>query len=257
VKDLRDEIEETKEKWAVIEVLFQSSAGAVAGAVESEGLLNHPQFGPAIAAMYVEQTPGARENVIAKLRAVLTDRDDISDRSVSDLDRKRSAASALRNLGGADSAEALFVGLVGPEQERAAPAAGPFVGPGMPPAAARGARGPMGPPRGMPTGPTSARGGTGGTQRTAMLPAAPYIARALGTMGQADLLRAALGASGGMFYRRNALEVQTAALEGIAFLPGDADPLKMLQDLLRLATTKALKQATADAIAMALSRTSA
>jgi hypothetical protein len=260
IAGMRDEIEEAKDKWAVVETLFQSSAGAVGAAVEAEGLLNHPLFGPAIAAMYVKRSPGARDEVIAKLRAILTGEAEAPDRSVPALERQRSAAAALRNLGGADAAQALYDGLVGPEPEpEAAPTAVPGVmrGPGGPRGGPTGPRGgPTGPmgPRGItgPGGPTGPMGGS--ATRAAVLPAAPYIARALGTMGQTDLLRAALSATGRPFFTRSAVAVQSAALEGLAFLPAQEQPVKILQDLLKLANTEALRQATADAIDAALRR---
>jgi hypothetical protein len=245
--NLLAEVEETKSQWDVVEVLFKSSAGAVAAAVESEGLLNHPQFGPAIAAMYVERTPGAREDAVRKLRAILTEQDEISGRGAARLDRQRSAAAALRRLGGEDSAEALYDGLVGPEQERRT-ATGPGIGP---PPGVRGPTGPTGPTGPMgPMGPMGpGRGGSRGR------PVAVYIARALGTMGEAERLRAALTASDRQFFSSSRVSIQTAALEGMAFMPGDARPLKVLQELLRLANTQVLKQAASDAIVIALRRT--
>lgn len=84
--------------------------------------------------------------------------------------------------------------------------------------------------------------------------AADYIARALGTMGESELLQAALGATDRQFYRSNTVAVQSAALEGMAFMPSSAEPLKMLQALLRRANKATLRQAVADAICTALQR---
>jgi hypothetical protein len=71
-------------------------------------------------------------------------------------------------------------------------------------------------------------------------------------MGQFGMLRKALNASNNTFFRENPTAVQTATLDGIAFLPADRNPLKLLEECLQTATTWELRSAAADAIQKAL-----
>ena len=84
------------------------------------------------------------------------------------------------------------------------------------------------------------------------LPVARYAAKALGTLGRLDLLKQALDASGYESFVKNPMSVQKAALEGMAFLPADRDPLKVLGDLLKLANSAELRRAAADAMVTAI-----
>jgi hypothetical protein len=142
----------------------------------------------------------------------------------------------LRKIGGDDAAKALFGGLVGPPVQPMV-----MVGPrveGPPPWVAMGGpRGEMGPP---------------GFMAQADLPAARYAAQALGTMGHVEMLKQALNASGYQFFARSPQVVQMAALRGIAFLPADREPLKVLDELIKRANAPELKKAAADAMATAM-----
>ncbi len=78
-----------------------------------------------------------------------------------------------------------------------------------------------------------------------------YAARALGSMGRDRMLRSALSASDRKFFVSDAASVQTAALGGMAYLPAANDPVTMLTNLVRVATTEQLRQAAAEAIVVA------
>ena len=81
------------------------------------------------------------------------------------------------------------------------------------------------------------------------------IARALGGMGRSSLLRDALNAPGRLFFDSNSTAVQMAALEGMAFLPNQREAVALLAELLALASTAELREATGNAIVKALQRT--
>ena len=97
-------------------------------------------------------------------------------------------------------------------------------------------------------------GGPGGIGLPAELPVAAYAARSLGTMGRDDLLQAALNAQGHRFFRNSPTAVQKAALTGMAYLPADRNPVRLLDGLLGQATTTELREAAAKAIVTALRR---
>ena len=105
----------------------------------------------------------------------------------------------------------------------------------------------MGPPTNA-----MAMGGRPGSATGNVLPLAPYAARALGSMGEADLLRGALNAVNHSNFDESPTEVQRAALAGIAHLPADQDPLGLLVELLGLANTTELRRAAGSALVSAL-----
>jgi hypothetical protein len=241
---------------------FAASGRAVAAALVAEGLLARLEICPAIAAWAAEKAPEVRQEVANSLQAVL-----IGDRA--SLSTKRAAVAALRRIGGQEGAQALFAALVGPAaQPMAAPsqpggrlAVGPPGGVGP-----RGQAGPRGGPGG-PRGPVgfpglggAAAGGptreatrqTGRPDRTRL---AFYIARALGSMGRDDLLRAALNAPGNAYFQSNPLAVQGAALMGMAYLPAERNPVQILSELLEAANTPALRRYAGEAVATALRHT--
>jgi hypothetical protein len=256
-----------RRRWAMVEALFKSQGNAAALVLQIEGLIENSEFGPAVAAMAVEQAPSTREDVVRRLSDLLvggasqaaptapgpglmqppgaaaapglagTAAPQAAPASPA---VQRAAVMVLRKIGGDDGAKALFGGLVGPPVQRQAMAM-PGVGPRGegPPAwiAMGGPREDMGPP---------------GLMGQADLPAARYAAQALGTMGRVDMLKQALSASGYQFFARSPQVVQMAALKGIAFLPADRDPLKVLGELFRQANTPDLKRAAADAMVTAI-----
>jgi hypothetical protein len=271
IQQLADSVAVRRRQWALVDVLLESSPSAVLAAVEAENLLSSSDLGPAIAARCLERAPSARAELMDALSVILTGqaRPVAGEAGVAPqpsavpgqeapLATRRAAVMALRKLGDQEAAEVLFDGLVGPEVQEAAQ---PGIGiPGGPPPGVM--RGPMGgPPRGMATGgagrrtgPATGPRGPGGLAQFGPrgLPLAAYAARALGTMGRDDLLKAALNAPTRSAFTENPTEVQRAALEGMAYLPPDRNPLQRLDELLKLASTRQLQKAAADAIVTAL-----
>lgn len=262
--------ERNQRKWSLVELLLESGSTALAAAMEQEALLDYPEFGPAIAAAYVERVPGERERVVGQLSPMLVGEGGPAGLQVpgpgfgppvgagvqrmpwappTTLKTKRAVVAALRRIGGDSIAEALFLGLVGPPVEQQVQMGAPR-GPGT---------GRAGISAGRPTGVMGLMGAPmrAGAAGTGEVPVAVYIARALGTMGRADLLRQALNAPLNEFFRQDPTAVQKAALEGLAYLPADQDPVSRLADLLRLASTAELRQATSKALVTALRRMAA
>ncbi|MCK4283975.1 MAG: hypothetical protein KAX44_06630, partial [Candidatus Brocadiae bacterium] len=246
-----------RRQWSLVERLFEAGGAAVASAVQEEELVTCPTFGPAIGAMYVERDPEARADVVGQLERILTGatgaaaqpraartlaetrvrpRTEPRARQLAGEVSKRAAVAALRKIGGEEAARALFNGLVGPRIPAQRPQMGPMFGP--PPGE-----------RMRPGGPYA-----GGAMGAAGMPVAVYIARALGSMGQLDLLRGALNAQGYQFFGQNPQAVREAVLVGIAYLPGDLNPIGILSELLGMASTERLRKAAAEAIETAFRR---
>ena len=234
-----------RRRWAVVEALFKTQGSAAASALQTEGLIETSEFGPAVAAMSVEQAPSTRDEVVRSLGELLVGPPSPAPGPAAapappgtqaSPAVQRAAVMVLRKIGGDDAAKALFGGLVGPPVQPMV-----MVGPrveGPPPWVAMGGpRGEMGPP---------------GFMAQADLPAARYAAQALGTMGHVEMLKQALNASGYQFFARSPQVVQMAALRGIAFLPADREPLKVLDELIKRANAPDLKKAAADAMATAM-----
>lgn len=83
---------------------------------------------------------------------------------------------------------------------------------------------------------------------------AAFIARALGSMGQAELLGQSLNAPGRQFFLQDSTTVQKAAVEGMAYLPAEHKPIERLRTLLMQARSADLREAVADAILTAVRR---
>ena len=249
---------QAREQWAMTDELFRSSASALATAFREEGLASVSQFGPAIAVRCVKDAPSVRDEAARQLSDVLIGV--VAEKAIqgpgpgfrgagptgllpgtrrvrADGRTRRAAVAALRRIGGDEAVDTIYTALVGVRTDELNPAAG----------AARG--GPMGPPPGAMM---DRRGSRPAVPMAAELPLAPYAARALGSMGRADLLRAALNASDRANFSVNATEVQMAALAGMAHLPAGQNPLGVLQELLRLANTAELQRAVAAALVDAL-----
>ena len=214
------------------------------------------QFGPAIGALYAGQTPEARAEVVAELAQMLAPTQDVgvataigpgfaaaqaprARPAAVSAKTKRTAVAALRRLGGEDVIAALFVGLVGPPVRQGTAvgmAAGPRPDMDGRPAWVRAA--------------TSARVAGRGVPITT----AAFIARALGSMGQAELLGQSLNAPGRQFFLQDSTTVQKAAVEGMAYLPAEHKPIERLRTLLMQARSADLREAVADAILTAVRR---
>ncbi len=232
---LREKAAQAEEKWQLARHLFEAAPGTVSGVLEGRGFLES-DFSPAVAALYTQTQSSARGDVIALLGDGLLEEPG----EVGGVSRMRSMVAAIRRIGGDPAAEALYTALVGPVPE-AAPTT-MTVGPdGLP----------MGPGmRGMPPSMRGMPGMAGAA--TDRGDVASFVARALGSMGRADLLKQALTAQGREYYDANAGEVQIAALGGLAFLPDSGQAVKELQTLQRQAGTPPLRAACAKAILTAL-----
>ncbi len=256
--DLPQKVRYARRRWSLVELLFQSSSIALAAALEEEQLVDFQELGPAIGAMYAEQTPAAHAEMIGKLGQMLAPTEEaaaatpigpgfaaaptpgeagVTRPKVASAKTKRTAVAALRRLGGEDAVAALFTGLVGPPVRQETSAGFPGR-PGMV----------VGPPAWA----TAPRAGFGAAGGAAQASTAVFIARALGSLGQADLLRQALNAPGYQFFLRDSTTVQEAALEGMAYLPAEHGPVELLRGLLMQARTFELRKAVADAILTAI-----
>jgi len=257
--NLPDRVSHARKRWALVQLLFQSSSIALAAALEDEQLTRFPEFGPAIAALYAAQTPEARAKVVAELAQMLAPTQEVSAATpigpgfaaarapeqtaqarpaAVSAKTKRTAVAALRRLGGEDVVAALFVGLVGPPVRRETAAAMA----GMP-------RPDMAVPEWVRA---ATRGRAAG--RGASITTAAFIARALGSMGQAELLRRSLNAPGHQFFLQDSTTVQKAALEGMAYLPAEHKPIESLRTLLMQARSADLREAVANAVLTAVRR---
>jgi len=254
--NLPDRVSHARKRWALVQLLFQSSSIALAAALEEEQLMRFSQFGPAIGALYAGQTPEARAEVVAELAQMLAPTQDVgvataigpgfaaaqaprARPAAVSAKTKRTAVAALRRLGGEDVIAALFVGLVGPPVRQGTAvgmAAGPRPDMDGRPAWVRAA--------------TSARVAGRGVPITT----AAFIARALGSMGQAELLGQSLNAPGRQFFLQDSTTVQKAAVEGMAYLPAEHKPIERLRTLLMQARSADLREAVADAILTAVRR---
>ncbi len=251
LKQVTDRIARTKQHWARVQDVFEGNATAIAMSLTG-GLMARSEVGPALGVLCVERVPSAGPNVIAGLGQVLTAtaRAETAAQGASPsrrrraddsppVETRRTAAIALRRLGGEPAAEALLSGLVGPPD------------PASEPAPQRQA-----PPAGPPPGAGAAIPRIAGVTPAASAGRAPpgqaalagLIARALGTMARKDMLNYALAAGDRPYYRQNRTAIQEAALTGMAYLPEEDEPLTMLKGLLTKATTTALRRAVAEAL---------
>jgi hypothetical protein len=264
-----------RQRWALVGALFESNGSAVGAAVQTEDLMDVSDLGPAIAAKLLEVNPSMRGEVLAQLGRMLASGSSGASQALPGLaipapaagagaaprasaapvlkpkstrnaqELRRGAVMALRRAGGDDAGQQLFLGLVGPQVQEQTPGlamVGPRMGP--PPGVSI--------PHSMPTGRGGPIRGPGLMGATTETPAARYIARALGTMGRDDLLRSALSATDHTTFNENPAAVQTAVLDGMAYLPQDRNPLKLLSELLKVATTADLRAAAAEAIGTAV-----
>ncbi|MHC4481357.1 MAG: hypothetical protein ACYS1C_10385, partial [Planctomycetota bacterium] len=269
----RQEVSARQEaRWSLVDLFLKSGASAVAAAFNLESLADVPEIGPALAARCVEVAPSLQEEVVKQLgELLLAPTESRLQEEVVTVTTKRAAVSALRRIGGEQAAQALFIGLVGrlggqeaPGAQRPAGARGPGGrGPGGPPAGV-GPPGRVGPPFGggapvsggprpgqAPGGPVAAAGGA------APQPLTSYIARALGSMGRDDLLQAALAAPGHAHFDSGPAAIQSAALEGMAYLPAELEPARRLEEMIEQAPSRHLRTAAAEALATVLRRGSA
>jgi len=279
--------------WSRAQSLFAGGVSYLGSIFEAESLVECPDYGPAIAALYAEKAPSERKKIIKALQDLVAPPPPSTSQSVPgpgmtapgapgpgfrapgppagrggmpgaegvSLSTRRAAVSALSRIGGDEAKKALLTTLVGPPVPQT-----PFpgMGPGVmgPPPGVRGGPGTMGPPPGVRGGPGMVRGGPPGMPGpgmpgvgpTEMLGGGKYAARALGMLGASELLRNALNAAGCQFFQHDAVAVQKAALEGLAYLPAEQHPVAILEELLRLAGTPELRKATAEAIQTALRR---
>jgi len=231
LKNVAERVAELRREWAVVRTLIERSGDVLGGVVQATDLLTRSEVGPAVAPQMVQQDSSLREGTVRTLGELLIKGLGSSKQALGPGFRasspgtpvsaaaRRAAVAALRRIGGQQAAEALYTGLVGAEATQ-----GPAPTPYMP----------------MPM----ARAG-------ATNPVAAYIARALGSMGRDDLLRKALNAPEREFFQGNAAAVQGAALQGMAYLPPESNPLDLLAGLVQAASVEALRKAAADALVVA------
>ncbi len=246
LEDTAEDIRILRRKWALVEHIFECGPTAVAVAIQDEQLFNHRDFGPEIAVRYARMSNAARSFVLQNMRDLLIGETEVVPagprsrtaqlvRREAALTARRSATLVLRRLGDDQAAAVLYDALVGPPTERIEI---PLL-PGDDPVA---------PPDIEPGRPGARRGGE-------VDEGIVYVARALGSMGHVDLLRAALNAPGRSLFDRNSTGVQTAALEGMVFLPDRMQALAVLTELFGLAGTPELRNAVSTAILKTLQRT--
>jgi len=196
-----------RQRWELIRELFAGRATLSSSRLSE---LADSEFGPAVAAVYAEKNAAESASIVGRLGEAL-----LGKVGAGDVPRMRAVVAALRRIGTEAAADALYLGLVGPQVQAAAV-------PGMPPGVSE-----FEPPPGVMVG-----AGAGSGDRGAV---AFYIARALGSMGRGDMLRAALSAAAHKFFRADSGAVVGAALNGMAYLPAANDPVRALQGLLRAA----------------------
>jgi hypothetical protein len=244
---VKQNVSAREEQWTMAQRLVDMEGVRLADLLDDADLLYSSELGPYMAALVVEEAPGRKADVVAKLGGLLTggltqgaavapgfERTNGEATRIAHVDAaaRRAAVTALRSLGGADAEMALFVGLVGPERQRVRRPSMPPEMMGIDPEIMAAAR-----PKGQPV--------------------AKHIARALGSMGRDDLLRTALNAPQREFYNADRMGVQTAALAGMAYLPTEKEPQKQLIALLRQASTPQLRAAIGEAITVAVQAGSA
>ena len=230
-------------EWSIVERLIAGSGQGLAAVVRRSNLMNRADVGPAVAPALVEQNGSARGDVVTQLGELLAPkapeptatrgRSSATQASAASADARRAAVAALRSIGGQDSTDALYTGLVGPTVSTTQTVATPVARPGGVPM----------PPRGLLALQAAAR--------TKVDPIAILIARALGSMGEQDLLVRALTATDREFFAADAVAVQSAVLNGMAYLPASSDPVSLLVDWGRRATAEPLRQAVATALVTA------
>jgi hypothetical protein len=229
------ELQELERQRKLVELLLQTSDQALASGLRETGWLRGSVLGPLLAFRYAERAPESKEEVIAQLAGTLTagltttvegavgpgfaatEQPEIA---VS-AEARRAAVIALRRIGGDEVAQALYTGLVGP---------------------------PVSQTEVQPSG----RRRSGGAASPS--PIAGFVARALGSMGRADLLQRALNAGGNQFFRADQVTCQVAALDGMAYLPPEDDPIRLLRGLLAKAATSELQRAASRAVSKAVRR---
>ncbi len=239
LSQLKRQWEREQEVWRLAELLFQSNPSAIAQGLDSvEWLMTYP-IGPFLMLHYAEASPSDRDRAIAKLKDTLTEGRstakmllsgrgiDMDEMKLPSPEAYRSAAAALSHIGTPGAAQALWEGLVGPDIRRLL------------------AMGET--PQGQPPMMEMLKG-MGMEPRTSP---EVHCARALGSMGRGELLTRALDAGSHEFFMRNRGGVQKAALEGMAYMPSQTNPVQVLANLLRRATNAQLKQAAAQAISVA------
>jgi hypothetical protein len=253
-----------QKRWEQAAARLKEASSSVLLALGGSGVASLPTYGPAAASLCAERAPSVRSQVLGDLRDVLLGRAasaagpavlmpgprspgapaPSSTPSEAGPDTQRAAVSAVRRIGGEEAARILFDALAGPEAPPQ-PAAGVPVRGGPPPGVRM-------PPVSRPRGgiPTAAPARPAG--RPSVL--ARLVGRALGSMGRDDLLQAALNAQGRRRFTEDPEAVQRAALEGMAYMPKEKQPIQMLSELLARARTIGLRRAVAEAIQTALRR---
>ncbi|MFO7958408.1 MAG: hypothetical protein R6X33_15075 [Candidatus Brocadiia bacterium] len=137
LEDLLARLNELRTKQRLVELLLDTSGEALGQTLRRAGWLKGSVFGPEAALRYLERQPDARSEVIAQLGNMLlvglvrTDDDSAGPGFSSgengdiDAETRRAAVLALRHIGGDAAAEALYIGLVGPQRTgRTVPGAG-------------------------------------------------------------------------------------------------------------------------------------
>jgi hypothetical protein len=137
LEDLLARLNELRTKQRLVELLLETSGEALGQTLRRAGWLKGSVFGPEAALRYLERQPDARSEVVAQLGNMLlvglvrTDDDSAGPGFSSgqdgdiDAETRRAAVLALRHIGGEEAAEALYIGLVGPQRTgRTMPAAG-------------------------------------------------------------------------------------------------------------------------------------
>ncbi len=189
-------------------------------AVREAGWLTGGPFGPPVATRLAALEPGVRREAIREVGRMLLAGLSVTERSGADglTDAaRRGAVVALRRMGGQEAARALYTGLVGPPLREAALR-------------------------------------RAGSRSLSASPVADYIGRALGTMGEARLLTDALNAAAYEFMLANPARTQGAALAGIAYLPSERDPVRLLQGFLQSGVSSQFRAAVGAAMVRAVSR---
>jgi len=213
-----------RRRWQWVETLFRLDAPGIGGLVAQHKLLELRDMGPAVGALYVLGSPSAApEFMTAMVKQIAEGSSGYRQEDGGDPMQvgERAAVAALRRVGGERAAQALYTGLVGPALVR---------GPGD-----------------EPEEPEYEEGEGG-----ALL---FYVARALGSMGRGDLLDGAMNATNRAYFRANRMAVAKAALHGMAFMPLERDPVKVLVSWLgRLRRWPELQKTAAEGVRIALRR---
>ena len=196
-------------RWRCVEMLGEGPAGAVQQATQKSGILQHPRFGPA-AALVMQEKNQEQFDAVRHLQGYLQQQ--------QSPEAKRAVVSVARKIGEQGGTDLLARVLFGTGGRR---------GPG-----GRGG----GPQYGGPGG----AGMQGGRQMQFASPVEVYAARALGSMNRYDVLQRALQAPSG--------SAQIAAVQGMAYLPPEQNPIAKLRELMKNARGGEVLQAINDAI---------